>query len=110
MAWYEGQERVLTPEFLKAIPWQDVAQHPLSERFIPVLLYMRDVENFTSIYFDYLRRTPTGRDPVIRRFMVRKFWEPVGQGTKRVTARIQQLPGFEGFRRMTERVAEIATA
>lgn len=30
---------------------------------------MRDVEKFTEIYYKELVRTPTGKDPVIRRFM-----------------------------------------
>jgi len=32
---------------------------------------MRDVEAFTDIYYKELRLTPTGRDPVIRKFMDR---------------------------------------
>jgi len=69
LAWYESQERVLNEKFLASIPWQEVSKTPLDPAFIPVLLYMRDVENFTSIYYDQLRRTPTGQDPVIRQFM-----------------------------------------
>lgn len=69
--WYDGQERVLTKDFLETIPWQDVRKHELDESFIPVLVYMRDVERFTEIYYDELRKTPTGNDPVIKRFMER---------------------------------------
>ena len=71
--WYESEERVLTPDFLATIPWNDVHNHPLPAEFVPVLLYMRDVETFTTMYFDELKRTPTGKDPIIRRFMER--WE-----------------------------------
>lgn len=69
LRWYEGQERVLTKEFINTIPWDDVDRHELPAEFIPVIIYMRDVERFTEIYYRELRRTPTGRDPLIRRFM-----------------------------------------
>lgn len=67
--WYEGQERVLTPKYVDTIPWDDVANHELKAEFIPVLVYMRDVEKFTEVFYKELRLTPTGRDPIIRRFM-----------------------------------------
>ena len=69
--WYERQPRALTKSFLDNIPWHEVARHPLDPAFVPVLLYMRDVESFTDIYYKELRRTPAGRDPVIKRFMER---------------------------------------
>jgi hypothetical protein len=67
----------------------------------------------------------------VARFMVDKFWAPVGQGpktahetnyviaalfrgpsglevlNKTVTGRIQRLPGFNGFNTITDRVAHI---
>jgi ferritin-like protein len=69
--WYECQPRALSKEFVNAIPWGEVNKHPLNSNFIPVLLYMRDVEFFTDIYYKELRRTPTGKDPIIKRFMER---------------------------------------
>lgn len=69
--WYEKQPRALTAEFLDAIDWKRVKDYPLDERFIPVLLYMRDVETLTDMYYGELRRTPTGKDPVISKFMER---------------------------------------
>ncbi len=78
--WYEHQERVLTPNFLKTIPWHDVAKHTLHERFAPVLCYMRDVEKFTELYYRELKRTPTGKDPVIGRFMDRWMHEEALHG------------------------------
>ncbi len=69
--WYESQERVLTPAFLATIPWHQVKDHPLDPAFIPTLVYMRDVERLTSLYNDELSRTPTGKDPAIKRFMER---------------------------------------
>jgi fatty acid desaturase len=71
LAWYERQPRALTKEFVDSIPWNDIANHELSPAFIPVLFYMRDVEYFTDVYYRELLRTPTGRDPVIKKFMDR---------------------------------------
>jgi rubrerythrin len=71
LAWYEEQPRALTEDFVSDIPWQEVREHPLDPAFIPVLIYMRDVEAFTDIYYEELRRTPTGKSPVIKKFMDR---------------------------------------
>ncbi len=71
LAWYENQPRALTKEFVDDIKWKEIKDHPLNDAFIPVLTYMRDVESFTEIYYAELLRTPTGKDPVIRRFMDR---------------------------------------
>ncbi|MBP9761112.1 MAG: acyl-ACP desaturase [Candidatus Magasanikbacteria bacterium] len=67
--WYDNQERVLTPAFLDTIPWQDVKKYEIKDAFIPVLLYFRDIEKFTEVYFNEMKKTPTGRDPVVRQFM-----------------------------------------
>ncbi|MDQ3322535.1 MAG: ferritin-like domain-containing protein [Acidobacteriota bacterium] len=69
--WYEKQPRTLTPQFIGAVDWKSVKDYPLDEKFIPVLLYMRDVETLTDVYYDELRRTPTGKDPIISKFMER---------------------------------------
>jgi hypothetical protein len=71
LGWYERQPRAVTKDFVDAIPWQEVRNHQLNPGFVPVLLYMRDVEFFTDIYYKELLRTPTGKDPVIRKFMDR---------------------------------------
>ncbi|MDP3771409.1 MAG: acyl-ACP desaturase [bacterium] len=71
LAWYERQEPVCTPSFVASIPWSDVRRHELKMEFVPVIRYMRDVESFTTIYDAELRKTPTGRDPVIRAFLDR---------------------------------------
>lgn len=78
--WYEGQERTLTPEYISAIPWHEVKDHPLDERFVPVLLYMRDVETLTDMYHREMQRTPTGKDPYISKFMERWGVEEVTHG------------------------------
>ena len=71
LAWYEKQPRSLNDEFLNSIVWSDVKNHEIDDRLIPVLLYMRDVESLTDMYYSELSRTPTGNDPVVRRFMDR---------------------------------------
>jgi rubrerythrin len=69
--WYEKQPRTLTKEFIARIDWKNVKNYELDKKFIPVLLYMRDVEVLTDMYYSELRRTPTGKDPVISKFMER---------------------------------------
>ena len=69
--WYERQPRALTRDFVDSIPWREVPNYALHRAFVPVLIYMRDVEYFTDIYYRELLRTPTGKDPVIRKFMDR---------------------------------------
>jgi hypothetical protein len=78
--WYEGQERALTDVFIGAIPWREVKNYELDPRLIPVLEYMRDVETMTDMYWREMSRTPTGRDPVIRKFMERWGVEEVTHG------------------------------
>lgn len=90
--WYEKQPRALTADFIKNIRWSDVKDHPLDEKFIPVLLYMRDVEALTDMYYEELRRTPTGRDPVIRKFMDR--WSAEEQTHGELIDRFLNETGF----------------
>jgi len=78
--WYERQQPVFTKAGIESIPWNEVRDHPLDERFIPVLLYMRDVETLTDMYHRELLRTPTGKDPYIGRFMERWGIEEVIHG------------------------------
>lgn len=78
--WYERQQPVFTKEGIASIPWNEVRNYPLDERFIPVLLYMRDVETLTDMYHRELLRTPTGKDPYIGRFMERWGVEEVIHG------------------------------
>lgn len=78
--WYERQDRTLTKEFIDGLSWNQVRDTPLDEKFVPVLLYMRDVEVLTDMYHRELRRTPTGRDPVISKFMERWGLEEVTHG------------------------------
>lgn len=78
--WYERQPRALTPEFIGQIAWHEVKKYPLDQRFVPVLLYMRDIEVLTDMYYTELRRTPTGKDPVISKFMERWGVEEITHG------------------------------
>ena len=80
LEWYERKPRILTPEFISSIPWDEVKNYPLNERFIPVLLYMRDVETLTDMYHREMLRTPTGKDPYISKFMERWGVEEVTHG------------------------------
>ncbi|MCC6328221.1 MAG: ferritin-like domain-containing protein [Acidobacteria bacterium] len=91
--WYERQERTLTDEFIGGLPWSTVRDTPLDEKFIPVLLYMRDVEVLTDMYHRELRRTPTGRDPVIAKFMERWGVEEITHG--QVINRFLNEAGYE---------------
>ncbi len=78
--WYENQPRVLTDEFIESIEWSKVKDHQFDPKFIPVVKYMRDVETLTDMYHRELRRTPTGKDPVISKFMERWGVEEVTHG------------------------------
>ncbi len=78
--WYERQPRTLTDEFIGNIAWNDVKKYEFDGKLIPVLLYMRDVEVLTDVYYKELRRTPTGKDPIISKFMERWGIEEVTHG------------------------------
>lgn len=69
--WYERQPRALSKEYVNSIRWDEIKNYPINPAFIPVLVYMRDIEYFTDMYYQELRRTPTGKDPIIRKFMDR---------------------------------------
>lgn len=91
--WYEKQDRTLTDEFIGNLPWHEVKDTPLDDKFIPVMLYMRDVEVLTEMYHRELQRTPTGRDPVIAKFMERWGIEEVTHG--QVINRFLNEMGYE---------------
>ena len=63
--WYERQPRALSKEYVNSIPWKEIKDHPLNPAFVPVLVYMRDIEYFTDMYYLELRRSRTGKDPII---------------------------------------------
>ncbi len=78
--WYERQPRALSKEYVNSIRWNEIKNYPINPAFLPVLVYMRDIEYFTDMYYEELRRTPTGRDPVIRKFMDRWSIEELHHG------------------------------
>ena len=78
--WYEKQPRALSKSYIDGIPWNKIQNYPLDQRFIPVLIYMRDIEILTDMYHRELRRTPTGKDKVIRKFMERWGIEEITHG------------------------------
>ena len=80
LEWYERQPRALSKEYVNNINWKDIKNYPLNPAFVPVLIYMRDIEYFTDMYYQELRRTPTGKDPVIRKFMDRWSIEELHHG------------------------------
>ena len=78
--WYERQPRALSKEYVNSIKWNEIKNYPINPAFIPVLIYMRDIEYFTDMYYQELRRTPTGKDPVIKKFMDRWSIEELHHG------------------------------
>src|ERR1700752_4722693 len=105
--WYERQERALTPEFLASIPWDKVREHPFDEKFVPVLFYMRDVETLTDMYHRELLRTPTGKDPHIRKFMERWGVEEITHGE--VMDRFLNELGYESDKNWQTQVRKAVT-
>lgn len=91
--WYERQDRTLTREFINSIPWHEVKNHPFDEKYVRVLLYMRDVEILTDMYHEEMRRTPTGTDKIISKFMERWGLEELTHGD--VINRFLNEAGYE---------------
>lgn len=78
--WYERQPRALTRDYVSSIEWKKIKDYELNSAFVPVLFYMRDIEYFTDMYYQELLRTPTGKDPIIRKFMDRWSVEELHHG------------------------------
>lgn len=71
LAWYEQEERIVNGAFVSAIPWHQVKDHLLDPALLPILVYMRDVERYTEVYYEELLKTPTAKEPAIRSFLER---------------------------------------
>lgn len=97
---YNKNPRYLSKQFIDSIPWQDVKKYPLPEKFIPIILYMRDIEAFTDIYYKQLIKTPTGKDPIIRKFMDRWLVEEATHAE--LLNRFLNEAGFETSQRWFE--------
>lgn len=106
--WYERQERALTDEFIGAVPWEKVNDTPFDECFVPILFYMRDVETLTDMYHRELLRTPTGKDPHIRKFMERWGVEEITHGE--VLNRFLNELGYESDEKWQTQVREAVTS
>ena len=106
--WYEKQPRTLTKEFIDRISWKDVKNYPLDEKLVPVLLYMRDVEALTDMYYEELRRTPTGKDPIISKFMER--WSNEEQTHGEILNRFLNEAGIETDRKWQTEVRRAVSA
>jgi len=106
--WYEKQPRTLTKEFIDRISWKDVKNYPLDEKLVPVLLYMRDVEALTDMYYEELRRTPTGKDPIISKFMER--WSNEEQTHGEILNRFLNEAGIETNRKWQTEVRRAVSA
>ncbi|HUF05513.1 MAG TPA: ferritin-like domain-containing protein [Aridibacter sp.] len=106
--WYESQPRALTDKFISEIPWEQVNDHPLDERLIPVLLYMRDIEILTDMYHQELLRTPTGKDPVISKFMERWGVEEITHGE--LINRFINEAGYETARHWKDEIKKSVSA
>ena len=79
--WYERQPRALSKEYVNSIQaGMRLRITQFNPAFVPVLIYMRDIEYFTDMYYQELRRTPTGKDPIIRKFMDRWSIEELHHG------------------------------
>ena len=107
LEWYERQPRALTPEFIGSIAWNEVKNHELDERFVPVLLHMRDIEVLTDMYHREMLRTPTGKDPHISKFMERWGVEEITHGE--VINRFLNEAGIETGARWKDRVHRSVT-
>jgi hypothetical protein len=77
--WYERQPARLSKEYVTAFAGMR-SRTTRQSRVCPVLIYMRDIEYFTDMYYQELRRTPTGKDPIIRKFMDRWSIEELHHG------------------------------
>ena len=107
LEWYERQPRSLTPEFISAIEWHRVKDHPIDPRLVPILLYMRDVETLTDMYHRELLRTPTGKDPDISKFMERWGIEEITHGE--VLNRFLNESGYETDDNWQDQVRQAVT-
>ncbi len=105
--WYENQPSTLTKHYVDNINWKDVKNYRLDDKFIPILLYMRDVETLTDVYYEELRRTPTGKDPIISKFMER--WKQEEEIHGEVLNRFLNEYGIETEQKWQENVRTSVT-
>ena len=109
----------------------DLAGHPVLKELLIGIVQEESIHS--SFYWNVARvkLSETKLSRTLARFVIGKFWAPVGQGAKRedetsyvmatlfpgkdglelfdrkIGNRIERLPGFLGFKGLTERVAPI---
>lgn len=65
---------------LGAIPWEEVARHPVSPDALRALRYMQDIESHTVIYLRSLLATRSVDEPAIAAFLACWFYEETFHG------------------------------
>jgi hypothetical protein len=109
-----------------------LAEHPILTNLLNVIMQEESIHShfYWSIAHLKLQQAKFSRD--LARFIIGRFWSPVGQGAKpqsetnhliatlfkghegiefydrNVNRRLQQLPGFDGFNSVQKRIAIIA--
>ena len=106
LEWYERQPR-LTPGLSRLSLAQSKRPSASTKNFIPILLYIRDVETLTDMYHRELLRTPTGKDPHISKFMERWGVEEITHGE--VLNRFLNEIGYETEDKWQEQVRTAVT-
>jgi hypothetical protein len=77
---------------LDAIPWNDVARHPLSPAAVRTLRYMQDIESHTIIYLRSLLATRAIDDPEVATFLACWLHEETFHGL--ALARFLEAAGY----------------
>jgi hypothetical protein len=78
---YQAAPRILTPEYIRSIPWEDLGPCP-GQDFVRALMIASDVETATyDVFFlQELSSTASHRDPIINAFMKRWVEEELTHG------------------------------
>jgi len=111
--------------------WQ-LAEHPVLEKLLRAIAQEESIHTHFYWSIARLKLEQSGFSRNLARFVIGKFWTPVGQGTKpkretdyvigtlfkgeegvnffdrNVNQRLEMLPGFDGLGKVTQRIARIA--
>jgi len=109
-----------------------LAEHPVLEQLLRAIAREESVHSHFYWSIARLKLERSGYTRALARFIIGKFWSPVGQGTKpqretdfvistlfkgqdgveffdqNVNQRLQLLPGFTGLENVSQRIARIA--
>lgn len=110
---YVGRSRALD---MSAIPWHEVARHPVPPEAIRTLRYMQDIESHTIIYLRALLATRAIDDPEVATFLACWLYEETFHGI--ALARFLEAAGYpvgqraepRGREPITKRLEAAATA